>query len=81
MKNTKTILSAIVLAIATFLAALPFMSAQEQYNCPMGGGMMYGIYGGYGAGMMLFSWVTYILVIALIIAGIYWLIKSANKKK
>ncbi len=81
MKNKKTIFAAIFLAIATFLAAAPFTLAQEQYNCPIGGGMMYGLYGGYGTGMMLFSWITSILVIALIIAGIYWLIKSANKKK
>ncbi|MEK6859756.1 MAG: hypothetical protein AABX54_02980 [Nanoarchaeota archaeon] len=71
----------ILATIGTILTSIAFISAQEQYNCPMGGGMMYGIYGGYGSGMMLFSWVTYILVIALIVAAIYWLIKSAGKKK
>jgi len=41
----------------------------------------YGMMGyGYGSGMMFLGWITYILVIALIIAGIYWLIKSANRK-
>ena len=44
------------------------------------GGMMGG-YGRYGSGMMFFGWLTYLLVIALIIAAIYWLIKSANRKK
>lgn len=70
-----------ILIFAVALFSIAFVSAQEQYNCPMGGGMMYGTYGGYGAGIMLFSWVTWILTIALIVAGIYWLIKNANKKK
>lgn len=41
------------------------------------GGMMYG---SYGYGMMFFGWITWVLVIALIIAAIYWLVKSANKR-
>lgn len=49
-------------------------------NCPMGG-MMGGVYGNYGYGAMTLSWVLYLLVIALIVAAIYWLVKSANKKK
>ncbi len=43
--------------------------------------MMSGLTGGYGSGMMFLGWITYILVIALIVAGIYWLVKSANRKK
>ncbi len=84
MENKKdfrmTILSAIILAIATFLGLMPIISAQQTNTCPMTGvgGMMYG---GYGSGFLVLSWITYILVIALIIAGIYWLVKSANKKK
>lgn len=70
----------IIIAVFTIvLLTTAIISAQEQYNCPMNGGMMYGLYGGYGTGMMFFSWITYLLVIALIIAGIYWLIKNANK--
>ena len=42
--------------------------------------MMYG-YEGYGYSMMFFGWITWILIITLIIAAIYWLIKTANKKK
>ena len=42
-------------------------------------GMMAG-YGGYGAGM-LFSLVLYLAILALIIAGIYWLVASVSKKK
>ena len=58
-----------------------FMAAAQEYDCSMGGGMMYGLYGGYGSGMMLLSGITWFLVIALVIAAIYWLVKSANKKK
>ena len=49
------------------------------------GGMMSMTYGngmmGYGTGAFVLGWITYLLVIALIIAAIYWLIKTANKKK
>ena len=53
----------------------------------MSGNMMNGqniqgsMMGSYGTGMLFFNWITYLLVIALIIAAIYWLIKSANKKR
>src|SRR3989344_9159907 len=43
--------------------------------------MMGGYYNGYGSGMMFLVWLTYLLIIALIVAAIYWLIKSANRKK
>jgi len=46
------------------------------YDCSMGGMM----YGQYGLGLGILSWVTSLLVISLIVAAIYWLIKSANKK-
>jgi len=38
-------------------------------------------YGGYNAGAVLLSWITYLLTIALMIAGIYWLVKTANRKR
>ena len=41
------------------------------------GEIMHGAYGGTG---MLFGWIFYLIVIALIIAAIYWLIKSANSR-
>jgi len=65
------------------LSLIGIVSAQQYGNCPMGsfGGMMYGFSGGYGAGMMIFSWVISVLVIALITAAIYWLVKSASNKK
>jgi hypothetical protein len=47
------------------------------YTC----GMMNGLYGGYGSGIMVLSWLTWLLAAGLMTAGIYWLIKSANKRK
>jgi hypothetical protein len=38
------------------------------------------MFGGYGAGMMLFGWLIYILVIALLVLGIVALWKYINKK-
>ena len=43
-------------------------------------GMMPGFYVG-NIGMTILIWILSLLVIALIIATIYWLIKSATKKK
>ena len=41
-------------------------------------GMMYGQF---GIGFGILGWVTSLLFIGLLGAGIYWLIKSANSKK
>ncbi|MDD5193508.1 MAG: hypothetical protein PHF67_02885 [Candidatus Nanoarchaeia archaeon] len=69
------------MVIPLILSSMAVVSAQtEYYDCPMGG-MMYGLYGNYGSGFALLSWITFILFIGLIIAAIYWLIKSANKNK
>ena len=43
----------------------------------MGG---YGMMVGYGSGAMFFGWIIWILIIALIVAAIYWLVKTANRK-
>lgn len=51
-----------------------FADPYDNYGCSM-------MYGAYGPGFAILGWITYILVIALIIAGIYWLIKSANSKR
>ena len=75
--NTKTLTSWLVgLILAMGLAS----AVTNDYDCPMGG-MMYGAFGGYGPGAMLFSWIIYILVITLLIAAIYWLFSSTKKKK
>ena len=48
MKQTKNLILVILTSIL-IISSLAMISAQtEQYNCPMGGGMMYGLYGGYG---------------------------------
>jgi len=81
-----------ILAINAILA-LHFVSAEVPdlsnsfSNCLGSGsnggygmmGLMTG-YGGWGFGMFL-SWILFLLIIALIIVAIYWLIKSANRKK
>ena len=69
--------SIIVGIMSVLLAGI---ASAQTYNCP-GGGMMGGFYGGYGTGAMILSWIFSLLVIALIVAGIYWLIKSANTEK
>jgi uncharacterized membrane protein YfbV (UPF0208 family) len=43
-------------------------------TCPMFGGS-------YGASVGILATVTYIVAIALMLAGIYWLVKNANKRK
>ncbi|MEK6918832.1 MAG: hypothetical protein AABW73_02225 [Nanoarchaeota archaeon] len=57
-------------------------NANGGYGYGMGGMMqaMWG-YGNYGGGFIFLSWITYLLIIALIVAAIYWLIKNANKRK
>ena len=44
MKIKQTIISAVFIPVIVILALLPIISAQQQYNCPMGGfgGMMGG---------------------------------------
>jgi len=75
--------------LVVFALGMSFASAVEPFNCPVGaGGYGYGYgmmgmmagYGGYGVGM-LFAWVLYLALLALIVAGIYWLVKSASRKK
>lgn len=68
----------------SWLTAISFSSvgivsadAGDFVGCPMGGMM----YGSYGSGMMLLGWILYLFIIVLIGAAIYWLIKTANKKK
>ena len=36
--------------------------------------------GSYGSGMMFFGWMTWLLMVALMLAGIYWLVRTANRK-
>lgn len=86
-----------VMAGILLLFALSAVSAQQygmmgddgQFTAVNNGGMggMTGMmnmmtgYGNYNAGAVLLSWITYLLTIALMIAGIYWLVKTANKRR
>ncbi|MBS3065888.1 hypothetical protein J4229_02470 [Candidatus Pacearchaeota archaeon] len=82
------ILSGLMLASAADNTSYQYgmMGSNGQFY-PAGGygGMMnmmagYGGYGGYSYGMVFFGWLTYILTIILIVAAIYWLINTANRK-
>lgn len=67
-----------ITALILGLSALPIASAQEypSYGCPMGWMMS----GSYGSGVWFFGWLFSLLLIGLVIAAIYYLIKSASKK-
>jgi len=81
----------------TFLFVLSMVSAQQygmmsgngEFTAVNNGGMsgMMGMinmmtgYGSYNAGAMLLGWITYLLTIGLMIAGIYCLVKTANKRR
>ena len=66
-----------IIAIALLITLIANISALENNvnTCP---GVMYGFNGSYGSGAMILSWIISILLIALIISGIYWFIKSAK---
>lgn len=74
--NNLTILLSVIAAIILFsgIFSLSMTNRFDQY------GMMGMMGGTYGYGMMFFGWITWVLVIVLIISGIYWLIKTADRK-
>ncbi len=63
-----------------FVFLLAVSSSAQDYNCPSGG-MMYGFSGGYGYGIMLFSWITGLLIIIALVLAIIWLVKQITKEK
>src|SRR3989339_486565 len=67
----------IALGLLILMNLIANISALENNvnTCP---GVMYGFNGSYGSGAMILSWIISILLIALIISGIYWFIKSAK---
>ena len=69
----------IYLILPLLILATAFVSA-DMDDCPMNGGTGYGVYNPYGLGMGVFGWITSLTVLGLVAAGMYWLIKSANKK-
>ena len=71
----------ILILIAVVLSlTIPNVLAIENnvYNCPMGGAA-YGLNGSYGISSMILGWILSILLVILLLAGIYWFVKSANK--
>lgn len=94
MKTYKISLLASILilsALSIVSAAQYGMMGDNGQFTPMSNGGMGGMtgmmqmmsgsgYGAYNSGTILLSWVTYLATIALMIAGVYWLVKTANKK-
>ena len=76
--NNNLLIGIIVIVALVLLFGFSGFSGTTGWCRGMTGG--YGMMGGYGLGAMLFGWLTGTLVIILIVAAIYWLIKSANKK-
>jgi uncharacterized membrane protein len=74
MKNKISSLIVISLIILISLVTNVLAINNDFNSCPMGA-----ISGGYGTGAMFLSWIFSILIMLLILAGIYWLIKSSNK--
>ncbi len=74
--NTLTIVIIVIIAVLLLSGIFSFSFANgfSQY------GMMGMMGGSFGYGMMFFGWITWVLIIVLIIAGIYWLIKTADKR-
>ncbi len=73
MKKTSILFFIIIISITAVFAEPGY----TQQTCGGINGMMSGYY---GPGYSILGWITYILVILLIIAGIYWLFKNATKK-
>lgn len=67
----------ILMAVLAILLVLPLTLADAG---DYGYGMMGMMYGSYGLGMMIFSWLFGILVAVALILFIVWLIKQIQKK-
>ena len=84
-------LSILLLSALSIVSAAQYgmMGDNGQFTAVNNGGMggMMGMmntmtgYGSYNSGTVFLSWITYLLTIALMIAGIYWLVKTANRKR
>jgi uncharacterized membrane protein len=74
MKKTSILILIILISIANVIADPEY----AQQTCGGINGMMSGYY---GQGYIILGWITYILVILLIIAGIYWLFTNAKRRK
>lgn len=72
IQKTSILLLIILLGITAAFGETPYQTC---------GGFSSMMTGYYGSGFIFLSWITYLLFLGLIIAAIYWLIKSANKKR
>ncbi|MBS3095165.1 hypothetical protein J4231_00630 [Candidatus Woesearchaeota archaeon] len=68
------LMASVAMAIAAF-ASIAYADLGFG-GCNMGGMM----YGNYGPSALIFGWLNYVLIIALVVAAIYWLVKSAKKR-
>jgi uncharacterized membrane protein len=76
MKKTNSVY--VFMVILFILISLTFVSsASDGGYCRM----MYGMYGGYGPGTMLFSWILGILILVALVLLIVWLIKRIQNKR
>jgi len=62
--------------LASFVALIGLVSAQSYNGCNMAGMM----YGSYGSGIMLFSWLIGLAILVALVLFIVWLIKQVQKK-
>lgn len=72
MKKTSILILIILISIANV-----FADPATSQTCN-GVNMMSGYY---GPGYLILGWITYILIILLIIAGIYWLLTNTKRRK
>ena len=62
------------LFLGLILISSTLLVSAQQYNCPMNDGS-------YGSGISILYWITWIILLGVGVSAIYWLIKSANRKK
>jgi uncharacterized membrane protein len=74
MAKDNNLLTGIIIAVVVIL-----LLGVVSFSARIIPGYGYGMMNGYGSGMMFFGWITWILIIILIISAIYWLIISANR--
>lgn len=76
-KKIKLILIATVFSVLSLVSPVLADAGDESYwGCGMGG-MMTGVYGGFG---MAFGWFISLLVLVALVLLIFWLIKQIQKK-
>jgi len=66
----------IILVLLAVMSLIGLVSAQSYNGCNMAGMM----YGSYGSGIMLFSWLIGLAILVALVLFIVWLIKQIQKK-